>query len=107
MTRLWCMVRERGVNGLPPVHRDELDARRGAQRGEEEIPVGFGTARAADPDWSPAVEVADDDAVVVPLPGGDLVHTNRLRRGQASAGTCCCMEILSRSLTMLSWRRSA
>ena len=33
-----------------------------------------------------AVEVADDDAVVVPLPDGDLVHADRPRRGQAGAG---------------------
>lgn len=55
-----------GLQGLPP-----------AQRGKEEIPVGLGAARTADPDWQPSVEIADDDAVVVPLPDGHLVHAAR------------------------------
>ena len=86
--RLWCMAPERGAKGLPPVHRGELDARRlfGAQRGKEEVHVSFGAALTADPDWPPAIEIADDDAVVVPLPDGDLVHADRPRRGQAGAG---------------------
>ena len=86
--RLWCMARERGAKGLPPVHRGELDARRfwGTQCGKEEVHVGLGAALAADPDWSPAVEVADDDAVVVPLPDSNLVHADRPRCGQARTG---------------------
>ncbi|GJL70756.1 MAG: hypothetical protein NPIRA06_33910 [Nitrospirales bacterium] len=86
--RLWCMARERGAEGLPHVHRGELDARRllRAQGGEEEIHVGLGAALTADPDWTPSVEVADDDAVVVSLPDGDLVHTDCPRRGQAGTG---------------------
>ena len=86
--RLWRMAHEGGAKGLPPVHRGELDARRlvCAQRGKEEVHVGFGAALAADPDWSPALKVADDDAVVVPLPDGDLIHTDRPRRGQAGTG---------------------
>jgi len=82
------VARERGAKGLPHVHRGELDARRlfCAQRGEEEIHVGLGAALAADPDRPSAGEVTDDDAVVVSLPDGDLVHTDRSRRGQAGAG---------------------
>ena len=58
----------------------------GTQRGKEEVHVGFGAALAADPDWPPSIEVADDDAVVVPLPDGNLVHADRPRRGQAGTG---------------------
>ena len=85
---LWRLARERGAKGLPPVHRGELDARRlsRAQCGKEEVHVGLGAALADDPDRPPAVEAADDDAVVVPLPDGNLVHADRLRRGQAGAG---------------------
>ena len=87
-TCLWRMAPERGAKGLPPVHRGELDARRlfGAQRGKEEVHVGFGAALTADPDGPPAVEVADDDAVIVPLPDSDLVHADRPRRGPAGTG---------------------
>jgi hypothetical protein len=65
-----------------------LDACRlfGTQRGKEEVHVGFGAALAADPDWPPSIEVADDDAVVVPLPDGNLVHADRPRRGQTGTG---------------------
>lgn len=87
-TRVWCMAPERGAKGLPHVHCGELDACRlfGTQRGKEEVHVGFGAALAADPDWPPSIEVADDDAVVVPLPDGNLVHADRPRRGPAGAG---------------------
>jgi len=87
-TCLWCMARERGTKGLPHIHRGELDACRlfGTQRGKEEVHVGFGAALAADPDGPPSIEVADDDAVVVPLPDGDLVHPDRARCGPAGAG---------------------
>lgn len=57
-----------------------------AQRGKEEVHVGLGAALAADPDWPPAIEIADNDAVVVALPDGDLVHPDRPRCGQAGAG---------------------
>ena len=87
-TRLWCMAHERGAKGLPPVHGGEWDARRlfGTQRGREEVHVGFGAALAADPDGPPSIEVADDDAVVVPLPDGTLVHADCPRRGPAGTG---------------------
>lgn len=87
-SRLWCMAHERGTKGLPHVHRGELDARRlvRAQCGEEEVHVSLGAALAADPDRPPPVEVADDDAVVVSLPDGDLVHADCPRRGQSGAG---------------------
>ena len=51
-TRWWRMAPERGANGLPPVPRGKLEARRlvCAQRGKEEVPVGFGAARPADPE---------------------------------------------------------
>jgi hypothetical protein len=86
--RLGCMAPERGATGLPPVHGGELDARRflGTQRGKEAVHGGFGAALAADPDGPPAVEVANDDAVLVSLPDGDLVHADRPRCGQAGAG---------------------
>ncbi len=86
--RLWRVTHKRGAKGLPHVHRGKLDARRlfRAQCGEEEGHVGLGAALAADPDRPPAVEVADDDAVVVPLPDGNLVHTDRPWRGPAGAG---------------------
>jgi hypothetical protein len=102
--RLWRMVRERGAKGLPHVHRGELDARRlfCAQRGKEEVHVGFGAALAADPDWSPVVEVADDDAVVMPFPDGNLVHADRPRRGQAGAGDLLlhvdCVKVFDRAV---------
>jgi len=82
------MAPEQGANGLPHVHCGELDACRlfGTQRGKEDVHVGFGAALAADPDWPPSIEVADDDAVVVPLPDGNLVHADRPRRGQAGTG---------------------
>ncbi len=65
-----------------------MDARRlfGTQRGKEEVHVGFGAALATDPDWPPSIEIADDDAVVVPLPDGNLIHTDRPRRGPAGTG---------------------
>jgi len=87
-TCVWCMVREQGTKGVPPVHRGELDARRffGAQRGKEEVHAGFGAALTADPDGPPAIEITGDDAVVLPLPDGDLVHADRPRGGQAGAG---------------------
>jgi len=87
-TCVWCMAFERGTKGLPHVHRGELNARRffHTQRSKEEVHVGFGAAFAADPDGPPAVEVAHDDAVLVPLPDGDLVHADRPRCGQAGAG---------------------
>ena len=86
-TCLWRMALERGAKGLPHVHRGELDARRllGTQRGKEEVHVGF-AAPCRRPRSAAGVEVADDDAVVVPLPDGDLVHADRPRRGQAGTG---------------------
>ena len=60
-----------------------------------------------DPDGPPAIEIVDDDAGVVPLPDGDIVHPDRPRPGRPARATCCCMQILTRALTVLLWRRSA
>ena len=62
-----------------------------AQRGKEVVQVRFGASLAADPDRPPAIEVADHDAVVVPLADGDLVHADRPRRGQAGRRDLLCM----------------
>lgn len=82
------MAPERSAKGLPHVHRGKLNTRRlvRAQCGKEEVHVGLGAALAADPDGPPSIEVADDDAVLVPLPDGDLVHPDRPRRRPAGTG---------------------
>src|SRR6266536_580851 len=79
---------QRVAEGLPHVHRGELDARRllRAQRGEEEIEVRLGAALAAHPDRPAAVEVAHHDAVVVALADGDLVDADGPRCGHPGAG---------------------
>jgi hypothetical protein len=84
---LWRISFERVAKGLPPVHRGQLDAGRllRAQRRKEEVEVRVDAAFAADPDWSSAIEVTDDDPVVMALPDGDLVHADRPGRGQAGA----------------------
>ena len=84
---LRCVLRERVAKRLPHVHRGDLDASRlfRAQRGKEEVDVGFRPALAADPDRPPAVEIAHDDAIVVALPDGDFVYADRPRRRPSSA----------------------
>ena len=47
-----------------------------AQRLEKQVDVGFFAPLAADPDGAFAIQVADDDAVVVPLADRDLVDTD-------------------------------
>src|SRR3990172_7493355 len=83
-----CVPRQRVAEGLPHVHRGELDARRllRTQRREEEIEVRLGAALAAHPDRPAAVEVAHHDAVVVALADGDLVDADGPRRGHPGAG---------------------
>ena len=79
---------ERVAERTPHVHHRELDAAGllRSQRGEELVEVLFATTLPAEPDRPHPLQVADDDAVVVPFPDGDLVHADRPRRRRARAG---------------------
>jgi hypothetical protein len=75
---------ERGIaEGLPHVHdgHADLPAFLGAEPGEELVQARLGTVLAAEPDRSPPLQVADDDAVAVPLADGDLVDADEPWRG--------------------------
>jgi hypothetical protein len=75
---------ERGIaEGLPHVHdgHTDLPAFLGAEPGEELVQARLGTVLAAEPDRSPPLQVADDDAVAVPLADGDLVDPDEPWRG--------------------------
>src|SRR3989442_2647943 len=78
------VLRERVAEGLPHVHRGELDGRAllRAQRGKEDVQVGFGASPAADPDRPAALKVAHHHAVVVALADGDLIDADGPRRGE-------------------------
>ena len=79
---------ERVAERTPHVHHRELDAASllRSQRGKELIEVLFATTVPAEPDRPRPLQVADDDAVLMPFPNGDLVHANRSRRWRARAG---------------------
>lgn len=78
------VLRERVAEGLPHVHRGELDDRAllRAQHGKEDVQVGLGASPAAHPDRPAALEVAHHHAVVVTLADGDLVDADGPRRGK-------------------------
>ena len=73
----------RVVEGLPHVHRRQFDvAGLGlANPLEEEIEVCLPAAVATHPDRAAAIQVADHDAVVVPLADGDFVDADNTRCG--------------------------
>ncbi len=66
---------------LPHVHHGQSNpgSLREAQRGKKAIQIGFGPARPADPDGTPAFQVADHDAIRVPLLDGQFIDANNLR----------------------------
>src|SRR5262245_42500425 len=77
---------ERGVAGsLPHVHdgRADLAAFPGAEPGEGRVAARLGAVLAAEPDRPPPLQVADHDAVTVPLADGDLVDADDPRRRAA------------------------
>src|SRR5881397_1284531 len=78
------VLRERVAEGLPHVHRGELDGRAllRAQRGKEDVQVGLGASPAADPGRPAALKVAHHHAVVVALADGDLIDADGPRRGE-------------------------
>ena len=69
------------AKGLPHVHHRKPDALgfRGSQPLVEEIEAGFGTVLAAEPDRAVPLQIADHDAVGVPLADRDLVDADRPR----------------------------
>src|SRR5581483_1220128 len=66
----------------PHVHHRQSDARRlcGSQPQEERIQVFLLAPLAADPDGTSALQIADDDAVLMTLADGDLVDADHARR---------------------------
>ena len=67
------------TKGFPHVHHRKLDAfgLRSSERLIEEIEAGFRTVLAAQPDRAVPLQVADYDAVGVPLADRDLVDADR------------------------------
>ena len=63
---------------LPHVHDRHADfaAFFRAQPGKELVQAGLGTVHAAEPDGTTTLQVADDDAVLVPLGDGDFVDAD-------------------------------
>ncbi len=47
---------------------------------KEPVQIGCGSARTADPDGTPALQVADDDPIRVALPDRQFIHADDLRR---------------------------
>jgi hypothetical protein len=76
---LWCVLRleRRGPKRLPHVHDRQADflGFYGAEPGIELIEAGFRTVHAAKPNGPAFEEIADDDAIRVPLAHRDLVDT--------------------------------
>src|SRR5262249_8506167 len=70
---------------LPHVHDGQADlpAFLRAEPGEELVQARLGAVLAAEPDRSPPLQVADDDAVAVVLGNGDLVDADDPRGGTA------------------------
>src|SRR5208282_3933156 len=83
------------VGGLakrfPHIHNRQADfsAFLGAQPGEELVQVRHGTIVAAEPDGPAPLQVADHDAVLMPLGDGDLVDANDPRSGVAGSAELC------------------
>src|SRR5947209_5731201 len=73
-----------GAEGLPHVHDGQANppAFLGAQPGEELVQAGLGAVLATEPDGAAPLQVADDDAVAMPLGDGDLVDADHPRRGR-------------------------
>jgi len=69
---------ERVAEGSPHVHRCHFDPQAlfRAQSSEEEVEVGFCPPAPADPNRATSVEIADDDAILVPLANGDLIASD-------------------------------
>src|SRR3989442_8457983 len=78
------VLRERVAEGLPHVHRGELDGRAllRAQRGKEDVQVGLGGSPAADPDRPAALKVAPHHPVAVALADGGLSAAEGPPRGE-------------------------
>src|SRR5262245_56760749 len=77
----------RGVaERLPHVHHRQanLAAFLGAQPGEELVQARLGAVRAAEPDGPAPLQVADHDAVLMPLGDGDLIDADDAGRRHAS-----------------------
>ena len=82
---LWGVALLEGglAEGLPHVHDGHADlaAFLGAEPGEELVQARLGAVLAAEPDRASPLQVADHDAVAVPLADGDLVDADDPRRG--------------------------
>src|SRR6266849_4580232 len=81
------LARRRDTEGFPHVHHRESEPR-GFPRAEprvELIQACLGAIRPAEPDWSLSDEIADNDAVGVPLADRDLVNPDDLRAGRPGA----------------------
>jgi len=81
------VARGRETEGLPHVHDGEPEPRGvpGAEPGVELIQARLRAIRPAEPDRPLADEIADDDAVGVPLADRDLVDPDDLRAGRPGA----------------------
>src|SRR5512144_1859917 len=68
----------RFAEGFPHVHDGQADlpAFLRAEPGKELVQARLGAVLASEPDRSPPLQVADDDAVAVALGDGDLVDAN-------------------------------
>src|SRR6516162_6944333 len=84
---LWSItLLESGVaERLPHVHDRQANFPTflGAQPGEELVQAGFRTVLAAEPDGPTPLQVADHDAVLMPLGDGDLIDADDPRSGVA------------------------
>src|ERR1700690_2050628 len=102
---LECRVAER----LPHIHDRQADfaAVLRAQPGEELVEARFGAIVATKPDGPAPLQVADHDAILVPLGNGDLVDADDLGAGVPACRSCSRMYCLSSSLTACQSRYSS
>jgi len=86
--RIGDVLRDRVEERLPHIHGHQLDAAGLArpQPLKEEVEIFFAASATADPDRTATIQVADDDAVVVPLADRDLVHADNAGSGDPRSG---------------------
>ncbi len=82
---IWGVLHHRVSEGFPHIHGSQFDA--GAlflaQRLEKQVDVGLFAALTTDPDRTSAVQVTDDDPVVMPFADGDLINADGPGCGQS------------------------
>ncbi len=91
--RLRCIILDRVAERLPHVHRRQFDvgALFFAQSREKQVDVDLFASFTSDPNRTPALQVTNDDPVVMSLTDRDLIDTDTRGAGSPVKSTCFCM----------------